>query len=113
MSNDNHTRTPHPRSTFGFLRWLLLGVEVFSLWVFCNTLFLVPEPYIGERGLFILISALLSTGCAWASGRMFLPSSSNGSSSLKRTFSTAPVVICIVILGLAAFVFALALLGNR
>jgi hypothetical protein len=34
-----------PTVTFRFFKWLLFAVEIFLLWVLCNTLFLVPGPY--------------------------------------------------------------------
>ena len=111
MNTLKNLNPDHPRRVYKFLRWPLLGLEIYSLFVFCNCLFLVPAPYMGVRGLMIAISALLALGSAWASGRMFLSSSLDGPSSRTKIFSTPPVIICMVIMSVAAFIFALALLG--
>lgn len=52
-------------------KWLLLALEVFSLWVFFNALFLVPAPYKGVRGVIIITAALIAAGAAWTSAWMF------------------------------------------
>jgi hypothetical protein len=54
-----------PTRTFGFFKWLLFAVEIFLLWVLCNTLFLVPGPYKGERGVIIIVTALPAAVVAW------------------------------------------------
>ena len=63
MQSDSRTLT------FRFFKWLLFAVELFLLWVLCNTLFLVPGPYYGERGVIIIAAALLATVVGWGSGR--------------------------------------------
>ncbi len=97
----------------GMARMLLYGAELFSLSVFCSCLFLVPEPYLGMRGLYIAIAAVLAAGTAVAGGRLELVSSGRGTSSRRSIFTTIPIILSVVILGLAAFIFALSLLGMR
>jgi hypothetical protein len=100
-----------PTRTFGFFKWLLFAVEIFLLWVLCNTLFLVPGPYKGERGVIIIVTALLAAVVAWGSGRMF--GLKNTPSSLGKTLSTPPAVICIFVLAVTAVVMVVAVVANR
>jgi hypothetical protein len=100
-----------PTRTFRFFKWLLFAVEIFLLWVLCNTLFLVPGPYKGERGVIIIVAALLAAVVAWGSGRMFVPE--NAPSSLPKSLSTPPAVICIFVLAVAAVVMVVAIFANR
>jgi hypothetical protein len=88
-----------------------VAVEIFLLWVLCNTLFLVPGPYKGERGVIIIVTALLAAVVAWGSGRMFGPK--NTPSSLGKTLSTPPAVICIFVLAVTAVVMVVAVVANR
>jgi len=104
-------KTHTPTRTFRFLKWLLFMVEIFLLWVLCNTLFLVPGPYKGERGVIIIVAALLAAVAAWGSGRMF--GSETAPFSLRKTLSTPPVVICIFVLTVASVVMIVAILANR
>ncbi len=113
MNTDERLNTHHTTRAFDFFKWLLFGIEIFLLWVLCNTLFLVPGSYIGERGLIIGVSALLSAVVAWTSGRMFQSTSSDGSTSLGKTLSAPPVVICIFVLAVAGLTMAIALLATR
>jgi hypothetical protein len=100
-----------PTLTFRFFKWLLFAVEIFLLWVLCNTLFLVPGPYKGERGVIIIVAALLAGIVAWGSGKMF--GSQNATPSTGKTLTTPPAVICIFVLVIAAVVMVVAILANR
>ena len=97
----------------GMTRLFLFGAELLSLSVFCNCLFLVPEPYFGQRGLYILASAVLAALSALAGGRIALVMSRRGASPPKALFTTFPVVFCSVILSLSTLIFALALLDMK
>jgi hypothetical protein len=97
----------------GITKLLLFGAELYFLFVFCNCLFLVPEPYIGMRGLFIAISAVLAAGFALAAGKIWRLVSIGNTTPSGKIFTTFPVVFCIAILSLAALIFALASLGMR
>ena len=113
MDTVERGRTDPLRRILLYLRWPLLIVEIYILFVFCNTLFLVPAPYRGERGLIIAVSALLSAGLAFAGGWMFVIASGKGLPSFRKIFRTVPVVIYVVVLGLATLVFSVALLDSR
>ena len=102
-----------PSRTVRFVKWLSFGVEIFLLWVLCNTLFLVPGPYRGERGIIIVVAAVLAALFSWASGRLFQRISTGGAPSLSKTFSSPPVVICIFVLVVATVVMTVALLATR
>jgi hypothetical protein len=95
-----------------FLKWLMFVVEIFLLWVLCNTLFLVPGPYAGERGLIIAVTAPLAAAVAWTSGRLFQSSSTNESASLGKILSSPPVVICIFVFCVASIVMAVSVLAT-
>jgi len=96
---------------FRFLRWVLFVIEIFCLWVLCNTLFLVPGPYRGERGIIIVVAALLAATIAWCSGKMF--NASKTPSPTSKTISTPPMAICIFVLVVAAIVMTVAVFANR
>ena len=105
--------TPHRTRTVRIFKWLLFGVEIFLLWVLCNTLFLVPGPYRGERGIIIVVAAMLAALVSWTSGRLFQRASTDGAPSLSKTFSSPPVVICTFVLAVATVVMTVALLASR
>jgi hypothetical protein len=113
MHSNEIVDTDRPTRAIRIVKWLLFGVELFLLWVLCNTLFLVPGPYRGERGVIIAASAVLAALAAWTSGRLFQRSSTDGSPSLGKTFSSPPVVICIFVLAVASIVMTVAILATR
>lgn len=88
----------------GMTRLFLFGAELFLLSAFCNGLFLVPEPYFGQRSLYIVIAAVLATVSALAGGRIALVMSRRGTSHPKAILTTFPVVFCSVILSLSTLV---------
>lgn len=112
MNQDAPVKRQSRRRFLRTLKWLSFGLELFLLWVLCNSLFLVPGPYAGPRGLMIGGAALLSTGAAWISGRMF-HGSGNGSVPFRGVLSTPPAVICMFVVCVAATVMAMAVLANR
>ncbi len=95
------------------LKWLLFAVELFILWVLCNTLFLVPGPLVGARGLIILVAAPLAAGVAWASGRMFQILPSDEPVRISSILSSPPVVICIFVLSVATLATTVGILATR
>jgi hypothetical protein len=113
MNTDEHLNSHHPGRASSVFKWLLFGVEIFLLWVLCNTLFLVPGPYIGDRGAIIVVSAVLATLVAWTSGRLFQRTSADRAPSLSKTFSSPPVAICIFVLAVATVVMTVAILASR
>jgi MFS superfamily sulfate permease-like transporter len=113
MHSNQIVDTDRPTPAVRTFKWLLFAVEIFLLWVLCNTLFLVPGPYRGDRGIIIAVSTVLAAVVAWTSGRLFQRPSPDGSRSLGKTFSSPPVVICIFVLAVASIVMAVAILGTR
>jgi len=113
MHNNDVVDTDRPTRTVRVFKWLLFGVELFLLWVLCNTLFLVPGPYRGDRGIIIVVSAVLAALVSWTSGRLFQRTSTDGAPSLGKTFSSPPVVICIFVLAVATVVMSMAILATR
>src|ERR1700676_4171468 len=92
---------PFIAAGLGMLKLLLFAAELFLLLVFCNGLFLVPEPYFGKRGLYTAIAAVLASGVALAGGKISIVASANRTSPPGKIFTTFPVVFCIVILTIA------------
>jgi hypothetical protein len=113
MHSNQIIDTDRPTRAVRIFKWLLFGVEIFLLWVLCNTLFLVPGPYRGERGVIIAVATVLAALVAWTSGRLFQRPSTDGSRSLGKTFSSPPMVICIFVLAVASVVMAVAILSTR
>jgi hypothetical protein len=113
MNSNEVADTDHPTRAVRVFKWLSFGVELFLLWVLCNTLFLVPGPYRGVRGIMIAVSALLAALVSWTSGRLFQRTSTDGATSLSKTVSSPPVVICIFVLSVATVVMVVALLATR
>jgi hypothetical protein len=111
MHNNEVVDTARPTRAVRVFKWLLFGVEIFLLWVLCNTLFLVPGPYRGDRGIIIAVSAVLAALVSWTSGRLF--QRTDGAPSLSKTFSSPPVVICIFVLAVATIVMTVAILATR
>lgn len=112
MNSNEVVDTNRPTRAVRVFKWLLFGVELFLLWVLCNTLFLVPGPYRGDRGIIIAVSALLAALVSWTSGRLFQRTSADDGPSLSKTFSSPPVVICIFVLAVATVVMTVALLAT-
>ena len=113
MHSNEVVDTNRPARAVRVFKWILFGVEIFLLWVLCNTLFLVPGPHRGDRGIIIVVSAVLAALVSWASGRLFQRTSTDGAPSLSKTFSSPPVVICIFVLVVATVVMTVALLATR
>jgi len=113
MQSNEAVDTNRPTRTVRVFKWLSFGVELFLLWVLCNTLFLVPGSYRGERGIIIVVSAVLAALVSWMSGRLFQRTSTGDSPSLSKTFSSPPLVICIFVLVVATVVMTVALLATR
>lgn len=111
--HSNVVDTNRPTRAVRVFKWLLFAVELFLLWVLCNTLFLVPGPYRGDRGIIIAVSAVLAALVSWASGRLFQRTSTAVAASLRKTFSSPPVVICIFVLVVATVVMTVAILATR
>ena len=113
MNSDEVQDTSRSTRAVRLFKWLSFGVEIFLLWVLCNTLFLVPGPYRGERGIIIVVSAVLAALVSWASGRLFQRASTRGVPSPSSLFSSPPVVICIFVLAVTTVVMTVALLATR
>ncbi len=113
MHNNEVVDTNRPARTVRVFKWVLFGVELFLLWVLCNTLFLVPGPYRGDRGIIIVVAAVLAALVSWTSGRLFQRTSTDGVPPLSKTFSSPPVVICIFALAVAAVVMTVTILASR
>jgi hypothetical protein len=113
MHNNEVVDTNRPTRAVRVLKWLLFAVELFLFWVLCNTLFLVPGPYRGDRGIIIGVSAVLAALVSWTSGRLFQRTSTDVAPSLSKTFSSPPVVICIFVLVVAIVVMTVAILATR
>jgi len=56
---------------FRVIKWLMVAVDVCLFFVLLNALFLVPGPYLGERGVIIVMAATLSGIVSWICARMF------------------------------------------
>lgn len=112
MQNNDVVGTNHPAGVVHVFKWLLFALELFLLWVLCNTLFLVPGPYRGGRGIIIVSSAVLASLVSWGSGRLFQRASAEVA-SVGKTFSSPPVVICIFVLVVATVVMTVAILATR
>jgi hypothetical protein len=111
MHSNEVVDTNRPTRVVRVFKWILFGVEIFLLWVLCNTLFLVPGPYRGDRGIIIVVSAVLAALVSWSSGRLFQRTSTDGA-PLSKTFSSPPVVICIFVLVVATVVMTVAILAT-
>lgn len=99
-------------SKYRLFKWPLFGVELFLLWTFCNTLFLFPAPFWGERGVIIAVAAFLASGAAFVSGRMFFTVTDRDSSLMRNLMSSPPVVICVFVLSVATVMFVLVLIRD-
>jgi hypothetical protein len=113
MDSNEEVDINRPAHAVRVFKWILFGVELFLLWVLCNTLFLVPGPYRGDRGVIIVVSALLAALVSWTSGRLFQRTSAGSTPALGKTFSSPPVVICIFVLAVATAVMVVAILATK
>ena len=109
MTVHEQSSSQHPERLPRLLKWSSFALELFFLWIFCNTLFLVPGPYFPARILIVGVAALLSAGAAWVSGRTFIKSSA----STRSLISTPPCVICLFVLAVSSLYMGVAVLATR